>query len=50
VLDYKLGESGDAERHRAQLDEYRNAMRLVYSGKTVRCALVFADGGLSEVV
>jgi ATP-dependent helicase/nuclease subunit A len=49
VLDYKLGESGDAERHRAQLDEYRNAMRLVYSGKTVRCALVFADGGLSEV-
>jgi ATP-dependent helicase/nuclease subunit A len=49
VLDYKLGESEDVARHRAQMLEYREAMRTVYTGKTVRCALVFADGVLSEV-
>jgi len=49
VLDYKLGDSEDAARYRAQMQEYRGAMQTVYAGKTVRCALVFADGALSEV-
>ena len=49
VLDYKLGESEDAARYRAQMLEYRSAMQTVYAGKTVRCALVFANGVLSEV-
>jgi ATP-dependent helicase/nuclease subunit A len=49
VLDYKLGESEDAARYRAQMQEYRIAMQAVYAGKTVRCALVFADGVLSEM-
>ena len=49
VLDYKLGESEDAARYRAQMQEYRAAMQAVYAGKTVRCALVFADGALSEL-
>ncbi|MGA9666127.1 MAG: UvrD-helicase domain-containing protein [Gallionella sp.] len=49
VLDYKLGDSEDVSRHRAQMMEYRTAMQAVYAGKTVRCALVFADGVLSEV-
>ena len=49
VLDYKLGESEDPAPHRAQMQEYRTAMQAVYAGKTVRCALLFADGVLSEV-
>jgi ATP-dependent helicase/nuclease subunit A len=49
VLDYKLGDSEDAARYRAQMQEYRTAMQAVYSDKTVRCALVFADGVLREV-
>jgi len=49
VLDYKLGDSEDAARYRAQMQEYRTAMQTVYAGKTVRCALLFADGVLSEV-
>jgi ATP-dependent helicase/nuclease subunit A len=49
VLDYKLGDSEDAQRYRLQMLEYQAAMQSVYSGKTVRCALVFADGELSEV-
>jgi ATP-dependent helicase/nuclease subunit A len=49
VLDYKTGESGDPAPYRAQLVEYRSAMQTVYAGKTVRCALLFADGVLSEV-
>ncbi|MFZ2524741.1 MAG: 3'-5' exonuclease, partial [Candidatus Ferrigenium altingense] len=49
VLDYKLGDSEDAARYRAQMQEYRAAMQSVYSDKAVRCALVFADGVLSEV-
>ena len=49
VLDYKLGDSEDAARYRAQMQEYRAAMQTVYAGKTVRCALLFADGVLSEV-
>jgi len=49
VLDYKLGGSEDAKRYRAQMKEYQAAMQTVYMGKKVRCALVFADGMLSEV-
>ena len=49
VLDYKLGDSGEVARHRAQMREYQTAMQSVYAGKTVRCALLFADGVLSEV-
>jgi ATP-dependent helicase/nuclease subunit A len=49
VLDYKLGDSEDVAQHRAQMQEYQAAMQAVYAGKTVRCALLFADGVLSEV-
>jgi ATP-dependent helicase/nuclease subunit A len=49
VLDYKLGASEDAARHHAQMQEYQTAMQSVYAGKTVRCALLFADGVLSDV-
>jgi hypothetical protein len=31
------------------MQEYRAAMQSVYAGKAVRCALVFADGVMSEV-
>jgi len=46
VLDYKLGESGDSQRYRSQMEEYRSAMQAVYQEKTVCCALLFADGAL----
>ncbi len=49
VLDYKFG-SEDVSRHSAQLDEYHSAMQSVYAGKPVRCALVFADGRLTELL
>jgi ATP-dependent helicase/nuclease subunit A len=49
VLDYKLGDSEDAARYRAQMQEYRVAMQSVYAGKLVRCALIFADGVLREI-
>ncbi len=49
VLDYKLGDSEDAARYRAQMQEYQAAMQSVYAGRTVRCALVFADGVMIEV-
>jgi len=49
VPDYNFGDSEDAARYHAQMEEYRSAMQTVYAGKTVRCALVFADGMLSEV-
>ena len=49
VLDYKLGESTDATRHHAQMQEYKLAMQSVYTGKQVRCALIFGDGVLSEM-
>ncbi|MBI3903064.1 MAG: UvrD-helicase domain-containing protein [Nitrosomonadales bacterium] len=45
VLDYKTGESADP----AQLMEYRDAMRAIYAGKEVRCALLFMDGTLDEI-
>ncbi len=49
VLDYKTGAAPDAAPYRAQMSEYRTAMQSVYAGKTVRCALVFADGTLREM-
>jgi len=49
VLDYKLGDSEEAARYRAQMQEYQAAMQAVYAGKQVRCALIFADGVLKEV-
>lgn len=49
VLDYKVSEQAEPERYRAQMQEYRVAMQAVYSGKRVRCAVLFADGALSEV-
>jgi ATP-dependent helicase/nuclease subunit A len=49
ALDYKLGDSEDAARYRAQMQEYQAVMQTVYAGKSARCALVFADGMLSEV-
>ena len=48
VLDYKLGGSEDAARYQVQMREYQAAMRTVFTGKTVRCALVFADGAMAE--
>jgi ATP-dependent helicase/nuclease subunit A len=47
--DVELSHSEDAARYRAQMLEYRNAMQTVYAAKKVCCALVFADGTLSEV-
>jgi ATP-dependent helicase/nuclease subunit A len=49
VLDYKLGDSEDAARYRAQIQEYRSAMQSVYTGKVVRCALIYANGELIEL-
>lgn len=49
VLDYKTGASHDPSPYRAQMAEYRGAMQSVYADKTVRCALIFSDGRLSEV-
>jgi ATP-dependent helicase/nuclease subunit A len=49
VLDYKLGDSEDAARYRAQMQEYQTAMQSVYADKRVHCALLFADGTLSEI-
>ncbi len=49
VLDYKLGDSEDAARYRAQMAEYRAAMQAVYISKEIKCALLFADGALSEL-
>ncbi len=49
VLDYKTGATPDRAPYRAQMSEYRSAMQSIYAGKAVRCALVFADGTLSEI-
>jgi ATP-dependent helicase/nuclease subunit A len=49
VLDYKLTDNQDVARHQAQMREYQVAMASVYADKRVRCALLFADGKLSEV-
>ncbi len=49
VLDYKLSDSENVARHHAQMREYQTAMQSVYADKKVRCALLFADGTLSEL-
>lgn len=49
VLDYKTGENAALQSHSAQLEEYRAAMQTIHLHKTVRCALIFSDGKLSEV-
>lgn len=49
VLDYKTGASHDPAPYRAQMNEYRGAMQSVYADMAVRCALIFADGTLSEM-
>ncbi|MBU0689400.1 MAG: UvrD-helicase domain-containing protein [Gammaproteobacteria bacterium] len=49
VLDYKLGDSEGVARYRAQMAEYRAAMQAIYIDKDVKCALLFADGVLSEL-
>jgi ATP-dependent helicase/nuclease subunit A len=52
VLDYKTGDGAAADpalmaEYRAQLAEYRNAMRLAYGPKRrVNAAIIFADGNM----
>jgi ATP-dependent helicase/nuclease subunit A len=52
VLDYKTGDSTAIDpalmgEYRAQLAEYRNAMRLAYGAKRrVNAAIIFADGNM----
>ncbi|NWG39898.1 MAG: UvrD-helicase domain-containing protein [Hydrogenophilaceae bacterium] len=53
VLDYKTGEADAridddrlADRHRAQLDEYIRAVRVLWPGKPVRGGLILGDGRL----
>jgi ATP-dependent helicase/nuclease subunit A len=50
VLDYKTGASHDPAPYRAQMAEYRSAMQSVYRNKEVRCALIFSDGVIQEVL
>jgi ATP-dependent helicase/nuclease subunit A len=55
ILDYKSGDAGASnallvQRHRAQLDEYRNALTQVYPGMPIRCAVIRGDGQLVEIV
>ncbi|MBI5918159.1 MAG: UvrD-helicase domain-containing protein [Nitrosomonadales bacterium] len=50
VLDYKMGGSANPAAHREQMAQYYLAMSAVYPQKPVRCALVFADGVLHELV
>ena len=50
VLDYKTGDSADPAPYRAQLAEYRVVMQTVYTSKKVRCALLFGNGELKEIV
>lgn len=49
VLDYKTGPDTGLQAHRAQMEEYRIAMQAIHPHKAVRCALIFADGNLTEV-
>ena len=49
ILDYKTGANNNLAPYRAQMNEYRNAMQSVYANKTIRCALIFSDGKLSEL-
>ncbi len=50
VLDYKTGANADPAPYRAQLEEYRTAMQTVYTSKKVRCALLFGNGELKEII
>ncbi|MDD4930358.1 MAG: UvrD-helicase domain-containing protein [Gallionella sp.] len=49
VLDYKSGATKSTASFSAQLNEYRLAMQAVHPEKSVRCAVIFADGKLAEV-
>ena len=56
ILDYKTRESAPHESlaqaaapYQSQLRYYRAAMQQVYPGKTVHCALVFADARLYQI-
>jgi ATP-dependent helicase/nuclease subunit A len=55
VLDYKTGESAAIAPalmagYRAQLAEYRDAMRLAYgAGRRVHAAIVFTDGNIMRL-
>ncbi|WP_413437905.1 UvrD-helicase domain-containing protein [Sulfuriferula sp. GW1] len=53
VLDYKSGNDASAAqlatRHRAQLEDYRSAIRHLHPGQPVRCAVIAADGRLIEI-
>lgn len=49
VLDYNTGASHDPVPCRAQIAEYRSAMQSVYADKQVCCALIFAEGTLTEI-
>ena len=50
VLDYKTSASHDPAPYRAQMAEYRSAMQSVYINKEIRCALIFLDGVLHEML
>jgi ATP-dependent helicase/nuclease subunit A len=56
ILDYKMGEAVEhadlarsAARYRKQMDEYRMAMKTVFPGKPIRCALIFSGGRLYDL-
>ena len=52
ILDYKTNRVPPATRqaipfaHRAQLALYREVLKPIYPGKTVRCLLVYTEGPL----
>ena len=50
VLDYKTGASHDPAPYRAQMAEYRSAMQSVHINKEIRCALIFSDGIMYEML
>ena len=52
VLDYKSSGSDTPrlEAYRAQVEDYSRAVAGIFSGRTVRGALLFADGALLEVL
>jgi ATP-dependent helicase/nuclease subunit A len=53
VLDYKTGEAADPAsarwRYRAQLEDYRGAMRSLFPSKPVRAAVVLRGGAMAEL-
>jgi ATP-dependent helicase/nuclease subunit A len=48
VLDYKTGSEIDPARHTVQMEEYRAAMRSIYPGKKICCALIDSTGKLLQ--